>query len=93
MYSRTIFITETNVSNKLPNAMDPKLFMDLQTLLMIGAVGYPDQKYHMATVELVQYAPNPYKKKIILHKTRYLPNQTNDINDGKSLNIFIPNYH
>lgn len=42
MYSRTIFITDTNVSNKLPNAMDPKLFMDLQTLLMIGAVGYPD---------------------------------------------------
>lgn len=68
MYSRTIFITETNVSNKLPNAMDPKLFMDLQTLLMIGAVGYPDQKYHMATVELVQYAPSPYKKKIILRK-------------------------
>lgn len=35
-------MTETNVSNKLPKAMDPKLFMDLQTLLMIGAVGYPD---------------------------------------------------
>lgn len=42
MYSRTTLITVTNVSNKLPNAIDPKLFKDLQTLLMIGEVGYPD---------------------------------------------------
>ena len=50
--------------------MDPKLFSDLQTLLTIGAVGYPDSKYQMATVELVQYAPSPYKKKITLNKTK-----------------------
>jgi len=47
-------MTVTKVSNKLPKAMDPKLFKDLQTLLIIGAVGYPDSKYHIATVELVQ---------------------------------------
>jgi hypothetical protein len=66
MYSRTILITTTKVSSKLPKAIDPKLFIDLQTLLMIGDKGSPDSKYHIATVELVQYAPNPSKNKTIL---------------------------
>lgn len=59
-------ITVTKVSSKDPNAMEPRLLKDLQTLLMIGAVGYPDSKYQIATVELVQYAPKPSKKNIIL---------------------------
>lgn len=66
MYSSTIFMTWTKVSNRLPKAIDPRLFRERQTLRMIGAVGSPDSKYQMATVELVQYAPRPYKKKTIL---------------------------
>jgi hypothetical protein len=54
MYSRTTLTTVTTVKSKLPKAIEPKLFTDLQTLLMIGAVGYPDSKYHKATVELAQ---------------------------------------
>lgn len=54
MYSRINFTTITNVNNKLPKAIDPKLLIDLHTLLMMGEDDSPDSKYQIATVELVQ---------------------------------------
>lgn len=42
MYSKMTLMTVTIVRSRLPRAIDPKLLIDLQTLLIIGAVGSPD---------------------------------------------------
>lgn len=49
------------VNKREPKAIDPKFLNDLQKLLIIGDRGLPYSKYHIATVELTKYNPNPSK--------------------------------
>lgn len=54
IYSRMNFKTVTMVKSKLAKAIEPRLLSERRMLRMIGKEGYPDSKYHIATVELVQ---------------------------------------